>query len=67
MSFYSFPDIVEDDFDRVRSKIEGQSGSRRIGYMKKMSTPCFGVTRSLTGLVVATLLQKYDCTAKFTV
>ncbi len=55
-SFCPFSDIFEDNFDRVRSKSEAQSGLRPIGYMKKMSAPCFGVTSSLTGFVVGALV-----------
>ena len=63
-SFFSFSDIFEDDFDRVRSKIEAQSGLRPVWYMKNMLASCFGVTRSITGFVVATKVQKYDYIAK---
>ncbi len=53
-SFFAFFDIFEDDFNRVRSKIEAQSGLRPVWYIKNMLASCFGVTRSITGFVVAT-------------
>jgi hypothetical protein len=48
-SFPPFPAIFEDDFDRVRSKIEAQSELRPVWYMTNKLASCFGVTRSITG------------------
>jgi hypothetical protein len=42
-SFLLVSDIFEDDFDRVRSKIEAQSGLRPVQYVKNMLASCFGV------------------------
>jgi hypothetical protein len=52
-SFFLFPDIFVDDFDRVRSKIEVQSGLRPVWYIKNMLASCFGVARIITGFVLA--------------
>jgi hypothetical protein len=47
-------DHFDDDFDRFGRYIEARSEFHPVWYMKNMSALYFGVTRSITGFVVAT-------------
>jgi hypothetical protein len=57
-------DQFEHEGDCVPSTIESQLGLRSIGDTKMKVWSCEGVTGSLSGFVVPTLLQNYDYTAK---
>ncbi len=63
-SFLPVFDQFEHEVNSVLSIIESQLGLRHVGDMKAILGPCLGVTGSLTGSVLPTLLQKYDYTAK---
>ena len=55
----------EDDFDRVFSKIEAQSGLRPIGYMKKMRAESF-LTFTFLAFAVSSALALLSFAFSFT-